>query len=94
MNHLEACGYCPHYEHGDGTAKTHTGCRLYADITWVNRIGGCGSFPFRELPPGYVYDHKGNVIPPGTKRAGQQKQMKEAKYSVKKGRKSRRAGLG
>jgi hypothetical protein len=61
MNHLQACGHCPKYEHGDGTQKSHTGCEVYADVAWVNRIGGCGMFPERDMPESH-------------KRVGQQKQ--------------------
>jgi hypothetical protein len=54
MDHLAACGHCPK-ETWYGT------CLLYLDRSWVNRIGGCGMFPERDMPESH-------------KRVGQQKQ--------------------
>ena len=60
MDHLEACGHCPKYQ-----AWGHRGivsCTVYTDVSWVNRRGGCGMFPHRDLPEAM------------RKRVGQQKQ--------------------
>jgi hypothetical protein len=65
MKHLEACGHCPN-ETWYGT------CVKYFDRSWVNRRGGCGMFPLRDLPEGIK------------KRVGQQKQKHyDRSYSSK-----------
>jgi hypothetical protein len=67
MNHLEACGHCPKYSE----ALLAGGCTAYDDTSWVNRRGGCGSFPERDLPESH-------------KRVGQQKQKhSDRSYSSK-----------
>jgi hypothetical protein len=66
MNHLEACGHCPK-ETWYGT------CLLYHDRSFVNRIGGCGAFPYRELPAQSGLSYlDGKIL--GKGRVGQQKQ--------------------
>jgi len=74
MNHLEACGHCPK-ETWYGT------CVLFFDRSWVNRRGGCGMFPYRELPQGMSYID-GKIA--GRGRIGQQKQAhSDRKYHSK-----------
>jgi hypothetical protein len=71
MNHLEACGHCPK-ETWYGT------CVTYPDRSWVNRRGGCGMFPERDLPEAMK------------KRVGQQKQKhSDRSYSSKNDRSGR-----
>jgi hypothetical protein len=83
LNHLMACTHCPKYSEG---------CTIYNDTSWVNRIGGCPSFPFREIPrvAGEYVDGK---IVSGNMRPGQQKQKKaDRSYDNKKSK--RKYGRG
>lgn len=74
MNHLLACGHCPKYDNG---------CTIYRDISWVNRRGGCPSYPYRDLFRGMEY--LDGAIVTGKARPGQQKQKKnDRKYENKK----------
>ncbi len=76
MNHEMACPYCPKY---DG------GCTIYRDISWVNRRGGCPSFPFRELTR--LMEYVDGEIVTGKNRPGQQKQKKaDRKYDSTRAR--------
>ena len=78
MDHLQACMYCPK---SDMTCDGEVHCTIYANRSWVNRVGGCGMFPFRELPPGLSYID-GRIA--GRGRIGQQKQKHEdRKYHSK-----------
>jgi hypothetical protein len=73
MDHLEACGHCPKYLErvDDGTFK----CTVYDDTEWVNRLGGCPSFPLRDLP---------ETLGGMQRRVGQQKQKhSDRSYSSK-----------
>jgi len=65
LDHLQACGYCPHII-PDFKESVNTACTKYTDLSWVNRRGGCPMFPERELPVG-----RGRV--------GQQKQKHQDK---------------
>ena len=83
MNHLQACPECPKYSE-DFLAG---GCTIYDDVSWVNRRGGCGMFPSRELLPGMSY-LDGKITRKG--RSGQQKQKHEdRKYHSKNDRKTK-----
>jgi hypothetical protein len=63
LDHLQACQYCPRYTHGR--------CSVYESTDWVNRQGGCGFFPERDMPPSFG-------------RVGQQKQKHQDRaYSGK-----------
>jgi hypothetical protein len=54
------------------------GCRIHVDTSWVNRRGGCGSFPERDLPETFK------------KRVGQQKQKhSDRSYSSKNDRRGK-----
>lgn len=89
LNHLQACGHCPKYDHGDGTTKTHTGCSIYADVTWVNRIGGCPVFPYRAVPKSRGEYVDGVII--SGKRVGQQHQKRlDRKYENRKSKRKYR----
>jgi hypothetical protein len=73
MDHLQACGYCDKFVDG--------GCSIFVETDWVNRMGGCGMFPYRDLSHGHTYVD-GKVYGPG--RTGQQKQKHEdRKYHSK-----------
>lgn len=90
MNHLQACEYCPNYGvidevECDGEVYKTYGCTIYSNaiLEWVNRRGGCPSFPFRDLPRHMEY-LDGNIVT-GNKRPGQQKQVKsDRKYDNNK----------
>jgi hypothetical protein len=72
MRHTDACGHCPKYEDG---------CTVYENTEWVNRIGGCGHYPYRDLPT-YLSYVDGVIV--GRGRVGQQKQKYEdRKYRSK-----------
>jgi hypothetical protein len=72
FNHVQACWYCPkHFEV----------CSIYSDVSWVNRRGGCPSFPLRDLPENY----KAHI-----RRVGQQKQRhSDRAYSSKNDRRTK-----
>ncbi len=80
MNHIEACGHC--------SKETWYGtCVLYFDRSWVNRRGGCGMFPYRELPTSMSYVD-GKIV--GRGRQGQQKQAhKDRDYRGKNDRRGK-----
>jgi hypothetical protein len=69
MNHLQACGHCLKFN------ERYQRCGVYVDLSWVNRRGGCPSFPLRDLPENY----KAHI-----RRVGQQKQKhSDRSYSSK-----------
>jgi hypothetical protein len=78
LNHLEACYLCPKYVTlRMGARVSMTGCSAYGDTSWVNRRGGCGMFPERDMPPAFA-------------RMGQQKQKhKDRKYEGKNDRRGK-----
>ncbi len=82
MDHLQACPHCPYNDPTLAVWETnYSGCTIYDNISWVNRIGGCPSFPYRDLPYGYQY-YDGVIYGPG--RVGQQKQAhNDRSYSSK-----------
>lgn len=67
-DHIQACEYCPKYNQETGE------CPVYSDLSWINRRGGCPMYPYRKLPTGMSYNHKGEIV--GVGRIGQQKQKK------------------
>jgi hypothetical protein len=75
MNHLQACGYCDKYVDG--------GCSVFTEVDWVDRRGGCGMFPYREIPRSRGEYVSGRIVS-GKNRPGQQKQKKDdRKYHSK-----------
>ncbi len=73
LDHLQACPYCPKY---NGALRPP--CSIHSDTTWVNRRGGCGMFPHRDLPEGMK------------RRVGQQKQKhQDRSYTSKNDRKAK-----
>jgi hypothetical protein len=84
LDHLQACPHCPNFEVLTQKGMTFYECRIYADTSWVNRIGGCPAFPYRELPT-YLSYVDGRII--GRGRIGQQKQKhNDRKYASKNDR--------
>ncbi len=82
LDHLQACPYCPKY---NGALRPP--CSIYNDISWVNRIGGCGMYPSVELPSGLSY-YDGKITRKG--RSGQQKQAhRDRSYTSKNDRKAK-----
>ena len=73
--HLQACPYCD--KHIDG------GCTIFTDVSWVERLGGCPAFPYREVPRSRGEYMDGKIIS-GNQRPGQQKQKHDdRKYHSK-----------
>ena len=72
MDHMQACKYCAH--HNEEPFKLW--CSIYTDVSWVNRRGGCPSFPYRDLPTSLSY-MDGKIVP--IKKVGQQKQVHKDK---------------
>ena len=84
MDHLQACVHCSKYGGKYGQ------CLDYTDTAWVNRLGGCGAFPYRELPTGMSYVD-GKIQ--GRGRVGQQKQAhNDRKYHSKNDAKAKFRG--
>lgn len=84
MDHEQACPYCPKY-------SEQGGCELYTDTSWVNRHGGCGLFPYRELPARSGLSYLDGKIM-GKGRVGQQKQAhKDRSYHSKNDRRGKYA---
>jgi hypothetical protein len=86
MNHIEACGECPK-ETWYGT------CPLYFDRSFLSRLGGCGHFPYRELPAQSGLSYlDGKIL--GRGRIGQQKQKHNDKsYHSKNDRRGKFRGV-
>jgi hypothetical protein len=78
FDHLQACPHCPHY------ITDQDRCHIYNDTSWINRRGGCPTFPFREVPKQRGEYVNGKIVS-GTQRPGQQKQRKpDRKYENRK----------
>jgi hypothetical protein len=84
-DHLQACGHCPH--HNDSFLEVW--CTKFSNLSWVNRIGGCGMFPYRDLPAQSGLSYlDGKIL--GRGRIGQQKQKHNDKsYHSKNNSKSK-----